>query len=195
MSRIFMILGKSCTGKDTIYKKLLEVEELKLKTAVMYTTRPIRISEREGVEYHFVNEETRDELMKQNKIIEHRSYQTVHGIWHYFTVDDGQINLKEADYLMLGTLESYAQIRDYFGMDKVIPIYLEVDDETRLLRAIKRQQKQEQPRYAEMCRRYLSDEEDFSEENLKKYNIINRYQNIDINICLDAIIDDIKRAK
>jgi guanylate kinase len=185
-------MGKSATGKDTIYKRLLETEELNLKTAVMYTTRPIRKSEVNGVEYIFVNEEKLHELQNQNKIIEHRSYETIHGTWHYFTVNDGQIQLEKSDYLMIGTLETYQQIREYFGKDKVIPIYIEVEDGIRLMRAIKREQKQEQPKYAEMCRRYLADEEDFSEENLKKYGITKRYQNIDINICLFNVIEDIK---
>lgn len=185
-------MGKSATGKDTIYKRLLESEELNLKTAVMYTTRPIRISEMEGVEYHFVNENTLWELKKQNKIIEHRAYDTLHGIWHYFTVNDGQIDLENADYLMIGTLETYAQIREYFGKERVIPIYLELEDGIRMLRALRREQKQEQPKYAEMCRRYLADEEDFSEENLEKNGIQNRYENRDINICLYRIIEDIK---
>lgn len=192
MGRIFIIMGKSSTGKDTIYKKLLESEELKLKTAVMYTTRPIRKAEEDGVEYYFVDAETMEQLKQQNKIIEHRSYQTIHGTWHYFTVNDGQINLSESDYLMLGTLESFAQIREYFGKDMVVPIYLEVEDGIRLIRAIRREQKQEQPKYAEMCRRYLADEEDFSEVNLKEYGITKRYQNMDINICLYEIIEDIK---
>lgn len=195
MGKIFIIMGKSATGKDTIYKRLLEVKELELRTAVMYTTRPIRKSEQNGVEYYFVDEDTLIELQKQNKIIEHRAYNTVHGTWHYFTVNDGQINLEEADYLMLGTLESYQQIREYFGNDKVIPIYLEIEDGIRLMRAIKREQKQEHPKYAEMCRRYLADEEDFSEENLKKYGITKRYQNVDINVCLYSIIEDIKKIK
>jgi guanylate kinase len=192
MARIFIVLGKSATGKDTVYKKLLEMEELQLRTAVTYTTRPIRKSEEEGVEYRFVNEDTLEMLKKQNKIIEHRSYNTVHGVWHYFTVNDGQINLEEADYLMIGTLESYTQIREYFGKDKVIPIYLEVEDGTRLIRAIKREQKQEEPKYAEICRRYLADEEDFSEDNLVKYGISKRYQNNDINVCLFEVKADIK---
>jgi guanylate kinase len=192
MARIFIILGKSATGKDTIYKKLLESEELKLRTAVMYTTRPIRKSEEDGVEYHFVDEAELNKLTKQNKIIEHRAYETIHGTWHYFTVNDGQIKLDEADYLMLGTLESYEQIREYYGKDKVIPIYIEVEDGIRLTRALKREQKQEEPKYAEMCRRYLADEEDFSEENLRKCGITKRYQNNDINICIFEIIDDIK---
>lgn len=192
MSRIFIVIGKSATGKDTIYKKLLEEKDLNLRTAVMYTTRPIRKAEENGVEYIFVDENSLKELKEQNKVIEHRSYHTVHGIWHYFTVDDDQINLEEADYLMLGTLESYAQIREYFGKDKVIPIYLEVEDGVRLMRAIKREQKQEQPKYAEMCRRYLADEEDFSEEKLNNNGIVKKYQNMDVNVCLFEIKEDIK---
>lgn len=192
MARIYIVMGKSATGKDTIYKKLLDSEELHLKTAVMYTTRPIRKSEENGVEYYFVDEDTLEELKKQDKIIEHRSYATIHGTWHYFTVNDGQIDLEKADYLMIGTLETYDQIRKYYGEDKVIPIYIEVEDGIRLTRAIRREQKQEEPKYAEMCRRYLADDEDFSEQNLKKYGINKRYQNMDMNICLSQIIEDIK---
>jgi guanylate kinase len=192
MARIFIVMGKSATGKDTIYKKLLEAEELNLRTAVMYTTRPIRKSEEDGVEYRFVDESTLFELQRQNKIIEHRSYDTIHGIWHYFTVNDGQIDLEEADYLMIGTLETYAQIREYYGKDRVIPVYIEVEDGARLIRAIRREQKQEQPKYAEMCRRFLADDEDFSEENLQKNGITKRYQNLDINICLFEVKEDIK---
>lgn len=192
MYKLFIIMGKSSTGKDTIYKKLLEAEELNLKTAVMYTTRPIRKSEEDGVEYHFVDEKTLYELERQNKIIEHRAYETIHGTWHYFTVNDGQIDLDKANYLMIGTLETYEQISEYFGKDRVLPIYLEIEDGVRLMRALKREQKQEIPKYAEMCRRYLADEEDFSEENLIKLGITKRYQNNDINICLYEVIADIK---
>ena len=192
MGKIYIVMGKSATGKDTIYKRLLESSELVLKTAVMYTTRPIRRSEVDGVEYYFVDEATLTKLEMDNKIIEHRAYDTVHGVWHYFTVNDGQINLAIADYLMIGTLETYSQIRKYFGEEKVVPIYIEVEDGVRLQRAIKREQKQEQPNYAEMCRRFLADDEDFSEDNLKKHGIIKRYQNNDINICLQEVISDIK---
>lgn len=194
MGKIFIVMGKSSTGKDTIYKKLMDSEELSLKTAVMYTTRPIRKSEEDGVEYYFVNEETLIKLQEQNKIIEHRAYQTIHGTWHYFTVNDGQINLETADYLMIGTLETYEQIREYFGQDKVVPLYIEVEDGVRLMRALKREQKQEHPKYAEMCRRYLADEEDFTEKNLQKLGIVKRYQNYDINTCLSEVIGDIKNC-
>jgi len=193
MSKLFIIIGKSATGKDTIYKRLLDDKDLNLKSVVMYTTRPIRLSETNGGEYFFVDEDKLNELEKQNKIIEHRFYNTVHGIWHYFTVNDGQIDLDRYNYLMLGTLNSYGQIRDYFGEDKVIPIYIEVEDGIRLMRALLREQKQDKPKYAELCRRFLADDEDFSEENIARYGITKRYINMDIDKCVQEITDDIKK--
>jgi guanylate kinase len=153
------------------------------------------VSEQEGVEYYFVDETRLDELKKQNKVIEHRTYNTIHGKWHYFTVDDGQIDLNKSDYIMLGTLQSYGQIREYFGRDRVIPIYIEVEDGIRLMRALRREQIQKEPKYAELCRRFLADDEDFSQENIEAYEINKRYENIDIDICLKEIVDDIKRRK
>lgn len=192
MSKIFIIMGKSSTGKDTIYKKLIEKKELNLKKIISYTTRPIRQNETNGVEYFFVDEDYMKELEKSQKIIEHRAYNTIHGIWNYFTVDDGQINLDVSDYLLIGTLESFKQIKKYYGTN-VYPIYIEVEDGIRLKRALNREQKQKNPKYAELCRRYLADEEDFSEDNIKKAGIKKRYNNLDINICLHQIIDDITK--
>ena len=50
MGKIFCLMGKSATGKDTIYKKLTEDQELLLRRLVPYTTRPIRDGESEGRE-------------------------------------------------------------------------------------------------------------------------------------------------
>lgn len=194
MSKIFIVMGKSATGKDTIFKQLQEVPKLKLKSVVGYTTRPIRKGEIEGVEYFFVNEDTLEELKENHKVIEHRAYQTMHGIWNYFTVDDGQINLEHSSYVLIGTLEAYEQIRNYYGAEVVVPIYIEVEDGVRLKRALYRERKQENPKYAELCRRFLADEKDFSEANLNKLEIGKRYVNVDINICLLEIINDIKEV-
>ncbi len=192
MSKIFIIMGKSATGKDTIFKRLLENKELDLKSVTGYTTRPIRSGETNGVEYYFVSEERLNNLRDDNKVIELRTYPTMHGLWSYFTVNDGQMDLVNSNYLFIGTLESYEQIKNYYGADVVVPIYIEVEDGLRLKRALHRERKQEHPKYKELCRRFLADEEDFSEENLKKLDIRKRYQNADINICLYEIIQDVK---
>lgn len=181
MGTIYCLMGKSASGKDTIYNRLLAMERLHLRRVVPYTTRPMRSGEIDGQTYVFCTEQQVAEFEEAGKIIELRAYHTVYGIWKYFTADDGQICLAESDYLMIGTLEAYEQIRDYFGTDKVCPGYVEVDDGLRLQRALDRERAQDQPKYAEMCRRFLADEEDFSEENLKRAGITKRFQNTDLD--------------
>ena len=156
-------------------------------TIVPYTTRPIREGERDGVEYFFVDKERFREMQEEEKVIEARSYNTKCGIWTYFTADDGQIDLGKYDYLVIGTLVSYQALKEYFGTERLVPVYIEVEDGIRLTRALEREKCQEKPLYAEMCRRFLADEEDFSEENLKKAGIKKRFENIQLEDCLNEI--------
>ena len=181
MGNIYCLMGKSASGKDTIYNRLLAMEKLHLRRVVPYTTRPMRSGETDGQTYVFCTEQQVADFEAAGKIIELRAYHTVYGIWKYFTADEGQICLAESENLMIGTLEAYEQIRDYFGMDKVCPVYVEVDDGLRLQRALDRERAQDQPKYAEMCRRFLADEEDFSEENLERAGITKRFQNTDLD--------------
>lgn len=192
MPKLFVIMGKSATGKDTIYQDLLKEKKLSLRPVLGYTTRPIRDGEQDGVEYYFVTVTKMKQMEQQGRIIECRCYHTIYGEWYYFTASDGQIDLKKSDYLMIATLEGYEKLQNYFGSDKVIPIYLEVEDGIRLSRAIMREQKQTKPKYAELCRRYLADETDFSEKNLSKVHITKRYQNIEEKKCLLEIVDAIQ---
>lgn len=193
MSRIFYIMGKSASGKDTIYKKLLERIPV-LKTIIPYTTRPIRDGEVNGVEYFFTNREELEQFRKEKKLIEDRTYETIYGPWSYFTVDDGQFDRSgHGIYLMIGTLESYERTRDYFGNEYLYPIYIEVDDRERLLRSIERERCQEVPKYKEVCRRFLADEEDFKEENLLRCGIQVRFRNDELEGCMDKITEQIKK--
>ena len=187
MGKIFCLMGKSATGKDTIYKKLTEDQELLLRRLVPYTTRPIRDGESEGREYHFVDEETLERLQKAGKVVELRVYDTVQGLWKYFTVCDDNMDLEHHSYAVIGPLESWNAMRNYFGQDIMVPIYIEVEDGLRLSRALERERQQEEPHYAELCRRFLADQEDFSEENLKNAHITHRFQNTDLHTCLDEI--------
>ena len=191
MGRIYYIMGKSATGKDTIYKEVLKLRP-DLKTIVMYTTRPIREGETDGVEYHFRSIPEMEELKDSGKMIELRMYQTVVGPWYYFTMDDEQFDLEsDTNYLMIGTLESYEKMLGYFGQDAIWPIYIEVPDGVRLQRAVARESAQKKPNYKETCRRYLADEDDFSEENLQKLMIEKRYLNLELDICLKSVLEDI----
>ncbi|MDY5870772.1 MAG: guanylate kinase [Suilimivivens sp.] len=187
MGKMLYLMGKSSTGKDTVYRKLMEWKQLELKRVVPYTTRPIRLGESEGKEYHFTDDEGYELLVKQGKVIESRAYHTYHGLWRYFTVDDGEIDLRANNYLIIGTLESYVKTADYFGKEKVLPILLELNDGVRLQRALDRERKQENPRYQEMCRRYLADAEDFSEEKIAEAGIDKRFMNDNLERCIADI--------
>ena len=186
MGKIFYLMGKSASGKDTIYKKVKE-QLPELKTIVIYTTRPIREGEQDGVEYFFVDDDRLQELQEAGKVIELREYNTVHGIWKYFTADDGQFG-REDHLIAIGTLESYVQLRKYFGDEKLIPIYIEVEDGLRLERALSRERMQREPKYEELCRRFLADAADFSVDKLSKAGITQKYFNIDMDKCIDEIV-------
>lgn len=186
--RLYIVMGKSASGKDTIFQRLKDKKELGLVTVVPYTTRPIRVSEKEGETYHFVNEKQYMEMKEQGHVIEARTYHTVHGDWTYFTADDGTI-LKEAEnYIMIGTLETYEQICRYFGKSRVEPIYIEVEDGERLSRAVERERMQKEPKYKELCRRFIADQEDFSEEKLQRAGIDHRFYNNNLEQCIEDII-------
>ena len=187
MGKMIYLMGKSSSGKDTVYRHLLEWEEVCLKRVVPYTTRPIRAGEAEGEEYHFTDEEGFRELEVSGKIIESRVYNTYHGLWRYFTVDDGKIDLNHDNYLMIGTIEAYLKTAEYFGKEKIVPVLLELDDGIRPKRALEREMQEEKPRYQEMCRRFLADAEDFSEEKIKKANIVRKFVNDELNSCLGEI--------
>ncbi len=185
-------MGKSASGKDTIYEHLLKEASLGLKQVVPYTTRPQREGERDGVEYYFRAVSDFERAQKNGKIIEYRCYQTVYGPWYYYTEDDGQFDPKVSDYLVIGTLESYLAMREYYGSDLVEPLYVDVEDGDRLMRAIHREQKQEKPKYEEMCRRFLADSKDFSEENLQNAGIKKRFENRELDSCMQEIAAYIK---
>ncbi len=182
---MYIVMGKSATGKDTLYTKILQSHP-ELAPVIPYTTRPIREGERDGEEYHFVDIDTMEKMKSEGRIIESRCYHTVRGDWYYFTAADEQLEGSK-DHIMITTLEGYEQIRDYFGEDKVIPIYIEVSDVTRIERAIGREKKEGKPCIAEVCRRYLADDEDFSEDKLKNNKIVRRVTNENLDEAMAQI--------
>ena len=194
MGKIFYLMGKSASGKDSIYKQL-QKECPDLKSLVLYTTRPMRDGEQDGVEYHFIGENQLDKLEASGKVIERRRYQTVFGPWDYATVDDGQIDLHLYDYLLIGTLDSYEKLRDYYGKQEMIPLYVTVDDGVRLERAIARERQQKEPKYAELCRRFLADEADFAPERLAELDVTESFENRILEECVQAIRKRIQGSK
>ena len=163
---IIMFIGPSSSGKDTFFNK--SAEKYNLENIVLHTTRPIRTGEVDGINYHFVSMDTLNDMDNNNLLIERRNYDTKYGIWSYAT-SSSSIDLSK-DYIILNTWEGYKKFIEYYGADIVVPFYFKLDDYIRLKRALERERNDENPKYDEMCRRYLADKVDFDESYLKKYN-------------------------
>ncbi len=195
MGRIYIVIGKSAAGKDSVYAGLMKKGLPDTEALVIYTTRPKRSGEQNGREYYFTDEAHMNELEAAGKIIEKRVYPTVHGDWYYFTADEGRIK-DDVTYIGIGTLESFVRLKKYYGEERVCPLYIECDDRTRLLRSVERESAQAAPSYAEVCRRYLADEEDFSEEKIRDAGIEVRFRNDKtVDECVKAVSDHIKRLE
>lgn len=167
MGKIFYLMGKSASGKDSIYKRLRSVYP-ELKSIVLYTTRPIPgLANRKAWSIILSMMPGLRSWSSLAGMIEVRTYQTVFGPWSYATVDDGKVDLAQENYLVIGTLDSYEKLREYYGKEALVPLYVMVDDGVRLERALARERQQKVPKYAELCRRFLADEADFAPERLK----------------------------
>ena len=55
MGKIFYILGKSASGKDSIFHELKKDPSLGLKGITMYTTRPRRVDEIDGEDFKYAD--------------------------------------------------------------------------------------------------------------------------------------------
>lgn len=105
------------------------------------------------------------------------------------------MDLLHQDYLTINTLEAYTKLRNYYGNDCLIPIYLEVEDGQRLKRALEREMGEREPKYREMCRRFLADEEDFSRENLEREQIEPIFQNVRLDETVEQITGYIRSVQ
>lgn len=197
MSNFIYIMGKSSTGKDTIYNELKN--RIQVNTYIPYTTRPARKGEQNGIDYNFITREQCRMLEEAGKLMEKREYKTINAqgepdIWTYATILDAQLQ-KPGDFLTIGTLESYTSIQNYIKEHSkvrlnLIPVYIAINEQERIKRAIKREQMQEKPNYEEIKRRTRADNMDFSEEKLLEARIGQEetFENYDLEECIGNIV-------
>lgn len=187
MQKIFCIIGKSGSGKDAVYKRL--IQETSLKPVVYYTTRPKRQNEEHGKDYFFVEPINIEIACNDGKLIESRTFKTVAGDWLYATIDDGQFD--DGDCLIIASPEQFFSISEYFKDKKeVVPLFIYIDDGIRLQRLISREMLQVTPNYSEICRRYDADTNDF-----KCLEGIRRINNYSLTECVEEIKTIIRGEK
>lgn len=179
------IMGKSCSGKNTIVK---ELKKMGYKVVVTYTTRPPRAGEVDGEDYHFISNKEFKKMIKDDEFAEYKVYK---GTWYYGSKIEDYINDKRVIIL---SPKGYKEIKDKYKIS-FAAIYLRVDDKTLRKRSLIRDGKT-----FERLRRYITDKFDFFNiENIADYVVDN---NGDIkeaamicNALNDIHINKIKRKK
>lgn len=146
---MIVLVGKSCSGKDSIGK---ELEKLGIKKCVTYTTRPPRPNEVNGVDYHFISTDCFEKLVGKNFFAEWRIYKTEQGVWLYGSAKKNYVN---DDYKYIILTPSGLNVVKTKDIDNV-SFYIDADDEIILNRMKKRDKD-----LKESKRRFLADVEDF----------------------------------
>lgn len=159
MKNLIVIMGKSGSGKDTIYKEILKQDKT-LNPVVLYTTRPIRPGEKDDVDYHFITKEKFNKMEKNNEFSASMHY----GRWYYGVEKD--IGDKD-NYIIVATPDEVVQLKNNYKDDNInIFIYLiNNDEELRIIKLFEREEKKENPDYKEIGRRLKTDRFDFSVDN------------------------------
>lgn len=156
MRKIFVIMGKASTGKDTLVK--MASKRLEIPMALSFTTRPKRTGEKEGVEYSFISDDEFWDLYNSKSLAEYTSYEVASGeTWHYgFTREE----LEKAEYvLVIVNPDGFKQISELYG-DKVCSILIDAPADVRIKRYLDRDTITE-TKAEECCRRFLADQKDF----------------------------------
>ena len=136
---IYILLGRTASGKDTIASKLAEKG---LKRVVTYTTRPPRKGEKEGENYHFITNDDFERLISSGFFVEWRSYDTVDGLWYYGSSVDSYDT--DEDRIIILNPDGFHQIKKILEPEKVKSIYVYSNIETIKNRLKKRGDKKEE---------------------------------------------------
>jgi guanylate kinase len=160
--KITLLIGKSASGKDTLYRRMIKTGA---NGIVSCTTRSPRPREIDGKDYFFLDREKFLELVSEGKIFEYRSYDTlVDGIpdtWYYGSKKQDLEQGK--DYVAVVEVDGAMAYAKAYGADLVDVILVEVSDDAERTRRARRR-----PGFneAEWVRRMEADNRDFSTERL-----------------------------
>lgn len=124
-----IIVGPGGSGKDYLRKKL---ESKGWKYGILYTTRPMRSSEKFGVDYYFVNDTQFNYMKETNQLVESSIF--AHG-WQYGT----SLEVWESHNLFVMSPNSLKQIKEKFGLKDTFVIYLNTPEDVRRARLTLRQ--------------------------------------------------------
>ena len=177
---ITVIVGKSCSGKDTIVKKLISLH--KFNRIITYSTRPKRKGEKDGIDYHFITKEDFKQKIDEGFFAEWKSYVTVEGVWYYGTALEDLENAEDNTLVIL-TPDGFREIKDKLG-DKVTSIYICANNST-----IKKRLESRGDNTNEAKRRLEHDNEDFKNIENEVDRIVYNNDGTDIDNVVKKVLE------
>lgn len=190
--KIFCIVGRSSSGKDTICGRVKEEFGSSLKPIVTWTTRNRRKDEVDGVVYHFSNDSLFQKQLSEGKVVEYRVYKNIQGtVLTYYTLASNFDS--KGNYLAVTSLSQVNKYADYFGCKNVYPIVIELEDRVLLNRALDRCEKTGES-YKEVCRRYISDSNEWEKVKFNEDLSLFRVYNDDLDVCCSKVFAYIKEV-
>jgi guanylate kinase len=169
MKKIFCLVGKTGSGKSSYLSDIMNIannDNMNLKRLIYCTTRPKRENEKDGVDYYF---RKITDIFNTDDIIELREYNTIGGVWNYYTdkkcLENGDNFITAASIDQLANYIKYSNEMSYTkdgeGI-KAYQIYIDCPIKTRLERVIKNRCNSDED-VEELCRRIVQERIDYSE--------------------------------
>ena len=137
-NKLFVILGKSCSGKTTILNEVLN--KLEIPVLMSYTTRPPRNGEIDGKEYKFVDMHTFDTDYKNEDILEYDVFRidSIRQSWVYYT-KKSDLLLPQTSQIKVVSPTGLAQLMSNKELkNNIVSIYIESSDKLRQKRYLTR---------------------------------------------------------
>jgi guanylate kinase len=132
---MIVLLGESCSGKNTILENLLKIPDLSfIEVGREYTTRPMRDHEY-GNEYHFIDDEVFDEFVSRGEFSAVFSVATKFDLWRY------GIRWKDigSRTLIITNPSNFYQLSNSDAIrSNIYSIYTRVGENERMIRMLKR---------------------------------------------------------
>ena len=174
---VIILTGKSCSGKDEVRRGL---KKYNFNNIISYTSRPMRINEIDGVDYHFVNRNQFENMIEKEQMIEYRTYDTlVNNMpdkW-YYGLKKEKLNPKERNIVILD-LDGVENFIKYYGKKNCFVVYMCCPKNERKRRAIERGSFD----ITEWNRRIIADDKAFKSKKLEKltdFTIVNMSDDIE----------------
>lgn len=168
---LIVLIGKTCSGKTTIAK---EFEKEGFCKTVTCTTRPKRVSEKNGTDYNFLDQSAFDEMKRNGEFAETADYVMANGQKVSYGSLKKDFEGEETKILVL-TPSGLKTIRES-GLP-VFAVYVKTDNET-----IKKRLKMRGDDPEEAIRRLASDDKIFKDAEKLSDFVVNGKETPEYNI-------------